>query len=245
MKSRIQKLPSVLWTNAPLYDKNTYVFYWKNGVKMHAKVANPEEAMKKIAAAEKKGLPAFASAPIPCNDMQNGVFAFTAHGLTKEFALAKNVNAMVNRAYKSLFEWAKTEPSRTEMPVQKIAPVNKSATTVRRDKDDPAKIVAFVKYDGSEKIYAFRCRAWHLPGEMVCVNTNGHKNVTVVECKVMKESEIIALANSLGYDDLTEVYCEYAIDLNNERSADNTAEPAAVTDEPDEIDDDDFDGLPE
>lgn len=241
MKSRIQKLPSVLWTNAPLYDPNTYVFYWRDGVKMHAKVDSPAAAMQKIAAAEKKGLPAFASAPIPCNDGQHGVFAFTTHGLTKEFALAKNVNAMVNQAYKSLFEKIKTEPSKIEAPMQKIAPGNKSAIA-KRDKDDPMKIVVLVKYDGSEKVYTFRCRAWHLPGEQVCVNTNGYKNVTVVECKIMKESEIIALAKSLGYDDLAELYCEYAIDLNNERSAEPTDEPV-IEAESDEVDD--FDGLPE
>ena len=204
--SRIQKLPPILWTEKPLNDKNTYVFFYSGKEKKVAKVDSPEVAMQKIHNATKAGYGAFASTFIPCNN-QHGVFAFSGAGCTKDLVLTKNVNDIVNKAYDSVFAKVETKPSEEKATVQKII----------SDKDDPLNTVVYVQYDGSVKLYAFRCRQWHFKGDKVCVHTsNEYKNVTVFECKIMKESEIKTLAKSIGYDDLAEVYCEYAIDLGNE-----------------------------
>lgn len=208
--SRIQKLPPILWTGKPLTDKNTYVFFYSGKEKKVAKVDNPEIAMQKIVAATKAGYGAFASTFIPCNN-QHGVFAFSTAGCTKEYVLAKNVNDMVNKAYESVFAKKETKPSKNEAFIQKIVP----------EKEDPIKMIVYIQYDGSTKLYAFRCRKWHLKGDRVCVNTNGeYKNVTVFDCKTMKESEVKALAKSIGYDDISELYCEQEILLEDEYKED-------------------------
>ena len=43
--------------------------------------------------------------------------------------------------------------------------------------------------------------------------TKTYKNVKVVKYTVMKESEVKALAKSLGYSDISEVYCDKAVDI--------------------------------
>ena len=201
--SRIQKLPPIFWTGMSINDKNTYVFFYSGETKKVVKVDSPSTAIQKITNATKAGYGAFASTFIPCNN-QHGVFAFSAAGCTKEYVMAKNVNDMVTKAYHSVFAEIKTEPSKKTMPVQVIKP----------DKDDPARIIINVKYDGSNKLYAFRCRKWHTKGDKVCVRTNGeYKNVTVVECTTMKESDVKSMAKSIGYGDIAEVFTDNPIEL--------------------------------
>ena len=200
--NRIQKLPPILWTGLSTKETKTYVFYYKDGDKKGLVVDSPKTAFDMIVRAGKNGYAAFAAAPIPCNNNQFGVFAFSSAGCTKELVLAKNVNEMVNKAYRSVFAIQETKPAKEKTVIQKI------------DKEDPLKMVCAVNFDGSTKQYVYRCRKAHFPGDRVCVKAKDElKNVTVVKQGTMKESEIISYANKIGYKDLEEVYCEQAIDL--------------------------------
>lgn len=219
MSPRIQKVPPVMWTHMPLDDQNFYLWYYEGKELKRAIMPNAKAAFDKVVSAAKvdpknpgkKLRPAFASGPIPCNKGQHGIFAFNTVGRLEEYAKAKNVCNMINKAYDSLFATVQTEPKKPDATFQKIA-LAKNA-----DKDDPMRIIVIVKYFGSEKKYSFRCRKWHLPGEMVCVHTcDEYKNVEVIECKTMKESEVKELAKSIGYDDISEVYCDEPIQLEEE-----------------------------
>ncbi|MBP5742760.1 MAG: hypothetical protein J6W49_04900 [Paludibacteraceae bacterium] len=186
MTTRIQKLPETLWTRKPLDDKNVYVYYWINNIYHVTKVATPKEADEFICRCTNKGVGAFASAPIPCNNNQHGVFAFSVAGRTKQFALAKNVNESVKKAHDSVF--------------QTITDHKKA------DNEEPCAIIVEVKYPGYNRLYSFRCQKWHEKNDTVRVYTNNkYQYVTVETCRKMKESEVKELAKRLGYDDIDEV----------------------------------------
>lgn len=193
--TRLQKLPPLFWlinkegAYTPLDDKNVYLWFWKNGTKECIKVADAATAMQQIEAATAKNRGAYASMFIP-SLKQHGVFAFSCGGCTKEYALAKNVCKSINDACKSVFEDHATITGKTN-----------SIQTIK--KNEPMCLVAFVKYDNYDKMYAFRCQKMHTNGDIVGVfSDNEEKNVTVQRCEEMKESEIIKYANRIGYDDL-------------------------------------------
>lgn len=249
--SRIQKLAQPLWIgNISINNKNFYVHWMeKEGLK-YAKVPNKEAAKAFIERCVARNVGGYASGPIPCNNNQHGVFMYAQAGFTKECAMRKNDNEKVNKAYKSVFAVVETQPKQQEEAFQKIA---------TKDKDDPMRMIVIVNYPGSGKPYTFRCRKWHTPGDRVCVHTNDkYTNVTVVECKTMKESEVKALAKHIGYEDISEVYCDNAIDDNVEeeyeenidelRAMKEAFEPACdyvANPNPDGYTFDDLDDLPE
>ena len=101
---RIQRLASPLHVGIEisLYDKNTYVHYWVNGVHKH-KAINPNDVEDLLRRAEAKNEGAFFSGPIPCNNNQHGVFAFATSGITRECALRKNECALIGKAFDSFY----------------------------------------------------------------------------------------------------------------------------------------------
>lgn len=110
---RIQRLaqPLHIGLDVMLYDKNVYLHYWVNGKKTRTNITqlcvkkglkDPlAVAMDQINKATEKNQGAFVSAPIPCNNNQQGVIAFSVGGATKECALRKNECALINKAYDS------------------------------------------------------------------------------------------------------------------------------------------------
>lgn len=226
--ARIQNLPPIFWlvnkngVETPLNDHNVYLWHWVDGIKevIHVQPTEDKSAEKvaeeQVLKAKAKGESAYASAFIPCNN-QHGVYIYSAVGRTKEYALKDNINYKINKAYASLFGTAETEPKKKKTPMQKVVTAKKS---------DPEKIVIYVCYPGSSKLYTFRCKQWHVNGDEVCVYTGTpkeYKNVTVAKCVTMKESEIIALAKRIGYDDLEEVYSDEPMDFE-EYYEENVAE---------------------
>lgn len=212
MKTRIiQNLPSQFHLRnsqnqlLPLNDPNVYLWFWDISGHKKAGVVKPdgnksakEVALDKVIAAEKAGVPVYATAPIPCNNGQQGVFAFSAAGDLMAF-VSTTVNDKVKKAKDSLFQVASSEEEPKNM--QKV---------------DPMMMIVKVKYDGSQKPYTFRCRKAHKAGDRVCVHTcEEYKNVTVIGCYKAKDSEIRKYAKSIGYDDLTWLYCEYGVDLRS------------------------------
>lgn len=229
--ARIQTLIPTLWLETisinegqtmvktvSLDDNNTYLWYWKNGVKTAVLIKSTSEktsfqiALEQVQKAEKKGCGAFASGPIPCNKNQHGVFAVSSAGETKD-AFFSSSYAKIKNAHDSVFKLIETVC--TEKPAEKKVPVQ---TIVKTNKNDPMKTVINVQYPNSNKTYTFRCNQWHMPGDKVCVltgNPEEYKNVTVVKTEMMCENKIIAYAKSLGYDDLSYPYSEKEEDIDS------------------------------
>lgn len=241
----MQNLPPDLYIYPiKLYDPNTYVhFYNDNGVREYGRVEGPEEAEKKFESAIAKGVTAvFVSGPIPCNNNQHGVYMVSYTGRLAQYKNAKNVVAKINKAHDSVFGAFKTKPSETSVPMQVIFKADKKS-----DKEDPTKIVVTINYDGSTMPYSFRCSEWKTKGDKVVVYSSVHKayeNVTVVCSELMKESEIIKLANKRGYDDLKSVHSINPI-TQEELDKLNGVEKSVVhlsIENPDTIKDDEEDG---
>lgn len=81
--------------------------------------------------------------------------------------------------------------------------------------EDQIRICIEVKFKANpKKTYLYRCRQWHFRGDIVCVKTrDGYENVTVDSCKIKSEKEIHAIAQAIGYQDITEVFCDSGIEL--------------------------------
>ena len=127
-------------------------------------------------------------------------------------------NALLRRDIQMIPESAEHKPISNK---PSIARTPATEVKIISDKDDPFVQVVEVKYsDYDDKTFTFRCRQAHTPGDYVCVftkrageATKTYKNVKVVKYTVMKESEVKALAKSLGYSDISEVYCDKAVDI--------------------------------
>lgn len=127
-------------------------------------------------------------------------------------------NALLRRDIQMIPESAEYKPISNKPSITRTP-----ATDVKviSDKDDPFVQIVEVKYsDNDDRTFTFRCRQAHTPGDYVCVftkrvgeATKTYKNVKVVKYTVMKESEVKALAKSLGYSDISEVYCDKAVDI--------------------------------
>jgi len=209
---RAQKMPPDFYLPCGLFDKNTYVVYFTEGKKCFIKAALPE-ALKYITRAESKNIAAFVctyveeykqQAVVACNycDFLGYWRNTTISDRIKE-AHKLTVNVITNNV----------EP---KLDINKVKVISGSEI---KDKDDPFVQIIEVKYGDSDKIFTFRCRQAHTPGDYVCVftkrtgeATKTYKNVKVVKYTVMKESEVKALAKSMGYPDISEVSHDYAVD---------------------------------
>lgn len=208
---RAQKMPPDFYLPCSLFDKNTYVVYFTNGKKCFIKVALPE-ALEYVRRAETKGVAAFACAFVEEYKQQAVVACNYSDFLA--YWQGTTISDRINEAYKKLD--VKILSNSTPSISVKDVPVVKANT----DKDDPFKQIVEVKYsEDDNQTFTFRCRQAHTPGDYVCVFTKRadethktYKNVKVVKYSVVKESEVKALAKSLGYSDISEVSHDYAVD---------------------------------
>ena len=209
---RVQKMPPDFYLPCSLFDKNTYVVYFSNNKKCFVKVALPE-ALEYIRRAETKGVAAFVCAFVEEYKQQAVVACSYCDFL--EYWQGTTISDRINEAYKKL-DVKVLSNSTPSISVEDV-PV------VKADKDDPFKQIVEVKYSNNDnETFTFRCRQAHTPGDFVCVftkhageATKTYKNVKVVKCAVMKESEVKALAKSLGYSDISEVSHDYAVDTED------------------------------
>ena len=194
-----------------LTSKKTYVFVCvEDGTKKLFSIPSGiKRAIEEINRIEK---PAFATTFVESYKQQAVVACnYKAH---LEYWRGTGISDRIDEAYKKLD--VKVLSNTTPNISVKDVPVVKANT----DKDDPFKQIVEVKYsDNDDNTFTFRCRQAHTPGDYVCVftkraneTTKTYKNVKVVKCLVMKESEIKALAKSLGYSDISEVSHDYAVD---------------------------------
>lgn len=207
---RAQKMPPDFYLPCSLFDKNTYVVYFANNKKCFVKVALPE-ALEYVRRAEGKGVAAFVCAFVEEYKQQAVVACNYCDFLA--YWQGTTISDRINEAYKKLD--VKVLSNTTPSISVKDVPVVKANT----DKDDPFKQIVEVKYGDSDKIFTFRCRQAHTPGDFVCVFTKRigetnktYKNVKVVKHSIIKESQVKAIAKSLGYSDISEVSHDYAVD---------------------------------
>ena len=220
---RAQKMPPDFYLPCSLFDKNTYVVYFTNNKKCFIKVALPE-ALEYIRRAEGKGVAAFVCAFVEEYKQQAVVACNYCDFLA--YWQGTTISDRINEAYKKL-DIKVLSNSTPNISVEDV-PIIKANT----DKDDPFKQIIEVKYsDNDKETFTFRCRQAHTPGDFVCVftkraneTTKTYKNVKVVKYAVVKESEVKALAKSLGYSDISEVSHDYAVDT--EEAWSNWRDPA-------------------
>ena len=124
-------------------------------------------------------------------------------------------NALLRKDVQIIPETSEHKPASSELSVTRAPAAD---IKVISDKDDPVRQLIKVKYSDTSEEYTFRCRKAHTPGDFVCVYTKRkgeekktYKNVKVTEYFFLHESEVKALANSFGYSDISEVYCDQAI----------------------------------
>ena len=216
---RVQKMPPDFYLPCSLFDKNTYVVYFTNGKKCFVKV-ELSEAFEYVRRAEGKGVAAFICTFVEEYKQQAVVVCNYCDFL--EYWRGTAISDKINDAYKALTVGVITNNVEPKLDVDEVMVIPEAETkSVIKDKDDPFKQIVEVKYsDNDDKTFTFRCRQAHTPGDYVCVFTKRadethktYKNVKVVKYTVMKESEVKALAKSLGYSDITEVYCDKAVDI--------------------------------
>lgn len=199
---RIQKMPpclnTVTWEN--LADKHTYVWFYpdrktdeKHPCEMHL-----EDALKKCASAEAKGFEAYVSAYVPAFG-QHMVVAMTTHGRLHD-AFFGNPGKEAEMALTALLKGKETEKETTFQCISK-------------DKKD-TRLACRVVFDGSKNTYTYKCRKWHVVGDLVTVKVRDEfKVVKVVETFITTEREMKNLATRLGYEKISELYCEEGIAL--------------------------------
>ena len=229
-ETRIQKMPGACrlvdkdGNKVPLHFEKWIFWYFVDGIKEKIFVSSPARAMEMVAAAETKKMGAFASGPIPCNNGQHGVFGISCHGETKSFFDGR-LYYEIKKAHDSVFadSGSVQTQSGTPMPIQSIKAADNTKDTLLAckvefpiyDKEDRKKIIGY-----SATKYTYKCRAYHLKEEWVTVkvwdnneNDAKLKNVRVVETFVTTERDLQLLAESLGRDEIAELYCEQAIEL--------------------------------
>lgn len=211
---RAQKMPPDFYLPCSLFDKNTFVVYFTNGKKCFIKVALPE-ALEYVRRASTKGVAAFVCAFVE-EYKQQAVIACNYCDFL-EYWQGTTISDRINEAYKKLD--AKVLSNSTPNISVKDVPIINANT----DKDDPFKQIVEVKYsDNDKETFTFRCRQAHTPGDFVCVftkraneTTKTYKNVKVVNYSIVKESQVKAIAKSLGYSDISEVSHDNAIDTED------------------------------
>lgn len=224
-EERIQKLPGACrlvdkdGNKVPLHFLKWVFWYFIGGIKEHIFVSTAERATEMVAEAEKKGMGAFASGPIPCNNNQHGVFAVSCSGET-EWIFKSRYYFDIKKAHDSVF--GVNNPIQTvsgkEIPIKTDKKDTCLACKVRFpifDKEDKTKVIAW-----SDKLYTYKCRQYHFEGEKVAVKVIRHrndnpefKNVKIVETFITTEHELQLLAESVGRKEIYELYCEQAIEL--------------------------------
>jgi hypothetical protein len=221
---RIKTFPKLFWGAHPLNDVRTLVYFFEKDREVQTittqdqptkyKVCNSVlEGCKLVAECHQHGRPAICYAFNP-KTKQSEVVSFAEVGPYVEFTRMRKYVQYVNETKQDIFPNGFTLKAIGKPVIDQV--ITKTDIPKKPDKEDPLKMVVKVKYQGSNKLYSFRCRKCHLKGDKVCVFTSGeYKNVIVEETLYMKESEIIVLAKSFGYDDLAEVYCEEAVDLGD------------------------------
>lgn len=216
---RAQKMPPDFYLPCSLFDKNTYIVYFTNNKKCFVKVSLPE-ALEYVRKAENKSIAAFVCTFVEEYKQQAVVACNYCDFL--EYWRGTTISDKINDAYKALTVGVITNNVEPKLDVDEVTVIPEAETkSAIKDKDDPFKQIVEVKYsDNDDKTFTFRCRQAHTPGDYVCVFTKRadethktYKNVKVVKHSVMKESEVKALAKSLGYSDITEVYCDKAVDI--------------------------------
>lgn len=176
---------------------------------------------KAISEIDRISKPAFATAFVKAYEQQAVVYSnYKGH---LEYWRCSEFSSRINEAFKKLNIQLIPE-SATHKPVSKEPHIARTPDTkVISDKDDPFVQIIEVKYsDHDNTTFTFRCRQAHTPGDYVCVFTKRadeahktYKNVKVVRYAVIKESEVKALANDLGYSDISEVSHDYAVDTED------------------------------
>lgn len=210
---RAQKMPPDFYLPCSLFDKNTYVVYFANGKKCFIKVTMPE-ALEHIRRAATKDVAAFVCTFVEEYKQQAVVACNYCKFL--EYWRGTTIADRISNAYKALTVGVITNNVKPKL--DEVTIISKSEI---KDKDDPFTQIIEVKYsDYDDKTFTFRCRQAHTIGDYVCVftkrtgeATKTYKNVKVVKYTVIKESEVKALAKCLGYSDISEVYCDKAIDI--------------------------------
>jgi len=236
MEKRIQTLCKELLIGAevPLKDTNFYVSWQADG-KVHRqtfekavekmslncdsndRIAASNEILKQF---EAHNIFAYTNGPIPAFNNQQGVFNYNTAGWGHDLFMyeeKRGLRVKIASARKSLETQCIGKPTINQIVTKKdIAPEKEPAVS---DKIDPMSMVAKVKYSYNSDEYFIKVRKHHLSGEFVTVPRvkNGvkrYKNVKIVECGTMKQSDRLVLARSLGYDDLVEASHEPAADIS-------------------------------
>ena len=195
-----------------LTSKKTYVFVCvEDGTKKLFSIPSGiKRAIEEINRIEK---PAFATTFVESYKQQAVVACnYKAH---LEYWRGTGISDRIDEAYKKLD--VKVLSNTTPSISVKDVPV------VKADKDDPFKQIVEVKYSNNDnETFTFRCRQAHTPGDFVCVFTKRageiaktYKNVKVVNYSIVKESQVKAIAKSLGYSDISEVSHDNAIDTED------------------------------
>lgn len=222
---RAQKMPPDFYLPCSLFDKNTYVVYFTNNKKCFVKVSLPD-ALEYVRKAENKSVAAFACTFVEQYKQQAVVACNYCDFL--EYWQGTTISDRINNAYKALTVGVVTNKIEPKLDINEVMVMPESelrslfaeTKLATKDKDDPFTQVVEVKYsDNDDKTFTFKCRQAHTPRDYVCVFTKRtgetrktYKNVKVVRYAVIKESEVKALAKSLGYPDISEVYCDKAVD---------------------------------
>lgn len=231
---RVQKMPPDFYLPCSLFDKNTYVVYFTSGKKCFVKV-ELSEAFEYVRRAANKGVAAFVCTFVEEYKQQAIVICNYCDFL--EYWRGTAISDKINDAYKALTVGVITNNIEPKLDVDEITVIPEAETkSAIKDKDDPFKQIVEVKYsDNDDKTFTFRCRQAHTPGDYVCVFTKRadethktYKNVKVVKYSVMKESEVKALAKSLGYSDISEVSHDHAVDTPDAWKAWGGSDPRGV-----------------
>ena len=208
--ARIQFLPPYLWTGKPLDDRNMYIFSYVKDVRHVTQMTNVTEMAEAIKKANEKHVKVYASAFV--------------EGLAQHCVIYSNlemtprIKSQIKLAHDTFFRVnAKPIEKSVPKPMVKASAkpmVKPAAKKPINDKLDKVRIVTFVKFDGSDKEYAYLARSWHLPGEKVTVKAKDELTVvTTVRSDIWRESQVEEFAYTIGYKTLQELYCEYAIEL--------------------------------